>query len=249
MGLLGPLWVVGDDGVEVAIGARKERAVLELLGVRAPGVVTIRELAAALWGDRPPRSATKTLQNYVASLRRSLPAGFIETVPGGYRLQVEAEQVDAACFTRQVDQGRRALEANDCERAVEKLGAALGLWRGEPLVDLADQLAGMAEAARLVELRRACEEFLVDARLAAGEQESLIGDLEAAVAAEPLRERRWAQLMLALYRCGRQADALRGGPAIAVSLGRRAGYRTRAARCGRWKRAFSTRIRRCKHRR
>ena len=140
---------------------------------------------------------------------RLLPAGVIETVPGGYRLRVQADQVDAACFAGLVYQGRRALEQKDSERAVEALAAALRLWRGDPLVDVADQPTGMAEAARLVELRRACEELLVDARLAVGEHESLIGDLEAAVAAEPLRERRWAQLMLALYRAGRQADALR----------------------------------------
>ena len=226
VGLLGPLWVVGDDGVEVVIGAPKERAVLELLGVRAPGVVTIGELVAALWGDSPPRSATKTLQNYVASLRRLLPAGVIETVPGGYRLRVDADQVDAARFVGLVDQGRRALDQADTERAVEALGAALRMWRGEPLVDVADQPTGMAEAARLVEVCRACQELLVDARLAAGEHGSLIGDLEAAVAAEPLRERRWAQLMLALYRCGRQADALRAYQRSADPVGRRAGYRT-----------------------
>jgi predicted ATPase/DNA-binding SARP family transcriptional activator len=209
VGLLGPLQAIGDDDVEFVVGAAKERAVLELLGVRAPSVVTMGELVAALWGDGPPRSATKTLQNYVASLRRLLPAGVIETVPRGYRLAVEADQVDAARFAGLVDRGRRALEQKDTERAVEDLTAALRLWRGEPLLDLADQPTGMAEAARLVELRRAGQEVLVDARLARGEHGSLIGDLEAAVAAEPLRERRWAQLMLALYRSGRQADALR----------------------------------------
>ncbi len=219
MGVLGPLRVVGDDGVEVVVGAAKERAVLELLGVRAPGVVTMGELVAALWGESPPRSATKTLQNYVASLRRLLPARVIETVPGGYRLNVEADQVDAACFAGLVERGRRALEQNDTGRAVEELEAALALWRGEPLVDLADQPTGMAEASRLRELRRAGQELLVDARLAAGEHRSLIGDLEAAVAAEPLRERRWAQLMLALYRSGRQADALRAYQRLRTMLG------------------------------
>ena len=209
VGLLGPLQVIGDDDVELVVGAPKERAVLELLGVRAPSVVTMGELVAALWGDGPPRSAIKTLQNYVASLRRLLPAGTIETVPGGYRLDVQADQVDSARFVELVEQGRRALEQMDGYRAVELLGAAVGLWRGEPLVDLADQPPGFAEATRLAELRRGARELLADARLAAGEHASLIGDLEAAVAAEPLRERRWAQLMLALYRSGRQAEALR----------------------------------------
>jgi predicted ATPase/DNA-binding SARP family transcriptional activator len=219
VGLLGPLRVSGEDGVEVVVGAPKERAVLVLLGVRAPGVVTMGELVAALWGEGPPRSATKTLQNYVASLRRLLPAGVIETVHGGYRLRVDADQVDTARFAGLVDQGRRALEQKDTARAVEKLGAALALWRGEPLVDLADQPTGMAEAARLAELRRAGQELLVDARLAGGEHGSLIADLEAAVAAEPLRERRWAQLMLALYRSGRQADALRAYQRLRTRLG------------------------------
>ena len=209
VGLLGPLWVVGDDGVELVVGAPKERAVLELLGVRASGVVTIEELVAALWGDSPPRSATKTLQNYVASLRRLLPAGVIETVPGGYRLRVDADQVDAACFAGLVDQGRRALEQADTERAVEALGrrcvcggeSRWWMWRiSRPGWRRPPGWWKCAGPARSFSSTPAWPQVSTD---------RLIGDLEAAVAAEPLRERRWAQLMLALYRCGRQADALR----------------------------------------
>ncbi len=219
VGLLGPLRVVGDDGVEVRVAAPKERAVLELLALRAGRVAPAGELIDAVWGEDPPRSASKTLQTYVSSLRRFLPAGRIETVGGGYRLVVSADAVDALCFEELVRQGGRALQEGDLSGAVEAWREGLRLWRGEPLAELAGQPTGMAEAVRLGELRRDCEEQLAEARLALGEHGSLVADLEAAVAAQPLRERRWAQLMLALYRSGRQADALRAYQRLRTVLG------------------------------
>ncbi len=210
VGLLGPLTVVDDDGVEVRVpGAAKERAVLAVLGLRAGTTVGVWELIDALWGEDPPVSAAKTLQTYVSALRRRLPAGVIATSGGGYRLQVGVDTVDVFVFERLIAAGQRALAAGDAEASVGWLHQALGLWRGDPLVELADRPWGAAEATRLVEDRRNCQELLVEARLAAGEARSLVGELEAAVAAEPLRERRWAQLMLALYRAGRQSEALR----------------------------------------
>jgi len=209
VGLLGPLTLVSEDGALLPVpAAPKERAVLEMLALRPGRVVPSAELIDALWGENPPRSASKALQIYISALRRSLPAGTIETSPGGYQLRTDPDRIDATRFERLIRSGSRAVDDHDPAGAAAELGEALGLWRGEPLVELAGQPAGMAERARLAELRRGAEEALVDARLGLGEHAALVGDLEAAVAAEPLRERRWAQLMLALYRCGRQADAL-----------------------------------------
>jgi predicted ATPase/class 3 adenylate cyclase len=163
----------------------------------------------ALWGDHPPRSAVKTAQTYVSSLRRRLGPDTIRSTPSGYRLGVSADQVDVTRFEGLLREADEAARQGDQEQVVRIAGEALALWRGEPLPDLADQAMGMAEAARLGELRRAGEERLWEARLALGEHTQLIGDLEAAVAAEPLREPRWVLLMVALYRSGRQADALR----------------------------------------
>jgi DNA-binding SARP family transcriptional activator len=216
--LLGPLVIVDGDGVERSLPARKERAVLAILALRVGRVVSASELIAYLWGDNPPRSAAKTLQTYVSALRRVLPAGTIETTGGGYRLCVPPAQVDVVSFERLIRRGRQGGQAGDYVQAVALLEAALGLWRGEPLAELADQPAGVGEAARLVELRLAGEEELADSRLALGEHATLVGELEQAVAAEPLRERRWAQLMLALYRCGRQADALRAYQRLRAQL-------------------------------
>ena len=217
--LLGPPIVETEDGRELVSLAPKERAVFAWLGLRAGRVVQANELVGALWGEDPPRSATKAVQTYVWSLRRLLPQGSLETSGGGYRLCVGEDDVDVVSFERLVRDGEVALSLGEASRAAGLLGKALELWRGEPLVDLADQPAGQAEAARLKELREDARGQLMDARLAEGEHGSLVGDLEAAVAAEPLRERRWRQLMLALYRSGRQADALRAYQRLRAMLG------------------------------
>jgi class 3 adenylate cyclase len=138
-----------------------------------------------------------------------LPAGVITTVGEGYCLACRIEDVDAGRFELLVAQARRKSSESRGSTAVESLVEALGLWRGRALIDLVDQPMGMAEAARLEELRQGAEEDLIDARLGLGEHQAVVAEAQAAVAAEPLRERRWAQLMTALYRCGRQADALR----------------------------------------
>ena len=166
VGLLGPLRVVGDDGMAVGLAAPKARAMLDLLALRAGLVVPGGELIDALWGEEPPRLATKTLQTYVSSLRRTLPAAAIETVGGGYWLAVSADGVDALCFENLVRQGGRALGAGRSDLGGRPSGGGLRRWREEPLVELTGQPAGMAEAVRLKELRRDCEEQLADARLA-----------------------------------------------------------------------------------
>jgi predicted ATPase/class 3 adenylate cyclase len=172
-------------------------------------VVSPSELIDVLWGDDPPRTATKTIQAYISSLRRLLPPATIETSPGGYRLNVDPDEIDVTGFERDVGEGVRALEDRDARRAAGFLSRAVTRWRGEPLVEVANHPMGMAEKTRLEELLRGAQDLRVDARLALGEHATLIGDLQAAVAAEPLRERPWEQLMLALYRAGRQSDALR----------------------------------------
>jgi predicted ATPase/DNA-binding SARP family transcriptional activator len=207
--LLGPLTLYSEDGAVLPIpAAPKERAVLEMLALRPGTLVQSSELVDALWGDKPPRSAAKALQIYISSLRRFLPPMAIETGSGGYRLQLDPDAVDVTRFESLVRAGRRAVDEKDMDRGAQSLHEALALWSGEPLVELAGQPVGIAERARLTEIRRGAQESLVDARLALGEHAAMIGDLEAAAAGEPWRERRWAQLMLALYRCGRQADAL-----------------------------------------
>jgi DNA-binding SARP family transcriptional activator len=206
--VLGPL-VVEIDGRPLTGLAAKERAVVAALALRAGRAVSVTELMAALWGEDPPRSGHKALQTYVSKLRRVLPDGVITTVGEGYCLACGVEEVDAGRFQLGVERARRHAEEADLRSAVKDLVEALGWWRGRALTDLLDQPAGVAEAARLEELRRGAEEDLIETRLGVGEHRAVVAEAEAAVAAEPLRERRWAQWMVALYRSGRQADALR----------------------------------------
>jgi predicted ATPase/DNA-binding SARP family transcriptional activator len=207
VGLLGPLVITGDDGAQIALpAAPKVRAVLERLALQAGSVVQTWELVDAVWADDPPRSAPNALSVYVAELRRCLPAGTIRRDAGGYSLNVSSEDVDATRFDRLVHEGSGAVDAGDFALAVASLRQALDLWRGEPLVEVAGRT--VAESTRLSELRLLARESLDEARLQLGEHRQIIADLEAAVSEEPLRERRWAQLILALYRCDRQADAL-----------------------------------------
>ena len=207
--LLGPIEVETEDGTQVLLPrAAKVRAVLVRLALQPGRPVLVSELVDAVWGECPPRTAAKTLQTYIWTLRGALAPESIETLASGYRLCISPEQLDLTTFERRLAEGADLLAAGEPHRAAGCLGAALALWRGDPLVDLAGH-ASEGESARLTELHRTAQEHLWEARLASGEHRELVGDLEAAVAAEPLRERRWAQLMLALYRSGRQADALR----------------------------------------
>lgn len=205
--LLGSLHVVTEDG-PVALGPPKQRALLVLLALRSGQLVPVDDLVDGLWGQDPPRSAQKTLQTYVSGLRRVLPPGVLETVPGGYRLQLSPERYDVHRFESQLAAARQHAATGDEGAAAAQLRAALALWRGSALLDVADQPYGAAAAERLEELRRVAVEDLADLRLRAGAHHELVAGLQAAASAEPLRERRWAQLMTALYRCGRQAEAL-----------------------------------------
>jgi DNA-binding SARP family transcriptional activator/tetratricopeptide (TPR) repeat protein len=206
--LLGPLVVKGDDG-EVVVSAAKQRALLELLALRSDQPLTSELLCAGLWGESEPATAAKALQTYVSHLRRLLPPGCLVTVGDGYALKIGRGSVDAARFEDAFQRSAERRAAGDLPSAAGLLADGLRLWRGPPCRELSEHSWATAEVVRLEELRRGAEEDLVDVRIALGQHGSVVGDLEAAVAAEPLRERRWGQLMLALYRSGRQAEALR----------------------------------------
>jgi len=199
--ILGPLEVHRGGGPLRVPGA-KERALLADLLVHAGQMVPADRLVEDLWGEEPPGNPANTLQGRVSALRRALgPAGaeLVPTSPPGYRLAVEPERVDAARFQRLVAEADAAA-ATERPRAARLLEEALALWRGPALAEFADRPWAAAEAARLEELRLAAQEALVDLRLAGGGHAELAGELEALVAAHPLRERLRGQLMLALYR-------------------------------------------------
>jgi predicted ATPase/DNA-binding SARP family transcriptional activator len=215
---------VTTNGEEVAVSAPKERALLMLLALAGEHPVLLHEILTALWGEDPPTSARKAVQTYVSSLRRRLPPGSIETVAGGgYRLSATVGPVDTVIFEQLVREGQAAAAGGDHLRAVKCLSEARTLWRGEPLFELTEHPAGVALQTRLCELATGCEEELAQSRLELGEHAVIVTELEAAVAAEPLRERRWTQLMLALYRSGRQADALRAYQRLRKVLGEELG--------------------------
>ncbi len=201
--LLGPL-EVWDRGRPIELRRRKERALLAILLLRAGEPVSSDELIDGLWGERPPRTARAALQNYIAQLRRALGPGVLLSRAGGYLLDVSPEQVDLRRFERLAAAARTA----EREERVEKLREALSLWRGQPLADLAFEPFAASEVRRLEELRVATLEDLVDAELAFGAGTHPLRQLESLIAEYPFRERLRGQLMLALYRAGRQADAL-----------------------------------------
>ncbi len=201
--ILGPL-EVWDRGRPIELRRRKPRALLAILLLHAGEPVSSDALIDALWGESPPRTARAALQNYVAQLRRDLGPGLVESTPGGYVLEAGSEQIDLGRFERLTAEGREA----DGDERVEKLREALALWHGPPLADLLFEPFAGPEAARLEELRTAAVEDLIDAELARGAGADLVAELEALIAEHPFRERLRGQLMLALYRSGRQAEAL-----------------------------------------
>lgn len=203
--ILGPLEVASGDSL-LAIGGAKQRALLAILLLSANEVVAADRLVDELWGERPPESGRTALQVRVSQLRKTLgPAGaLIVTREPGYVLRLEREQLDLHVFERLVGEA----EGAEAGTAHDRLHEALSLWRGPPLADLYYESFAQPVIARLEELRLAAVEKRVDADLALGRHGVLVGELEAFVSEHPLRERLRVQLMLALYRCGRQADAL-----------------------------------------
>jgi len=201
--ILGPL-EAAEDGRPLPLGGQKQRAVLALLLLHAGEVVSTDRVVDALWGERPPRTAGTSLQNFISQLRKLLGSETLVTRTPGYSLRLEPGQLDADRFRRVAADAR---EAGPEERA-RLLGEALALWRGPPLQDFAFDAFAQEEIARLEELRLAALEDRLGAELELGRHAELVGELVGLVRAHPLRERLRAHLMLALYRAGRQADAL-----------------------------------------
>jgi DNA-binding SARP family transcriptional activator len=206
--ILGPL-EVSDEGRVLELGGSRQRQLLAILLLHANEVVSADRLIDYLWGAEPPATAAKSLQVHVSRLRKALGReGLLLTRSGGYTLAVGADKLDAARFERLAERGRERLAAGDAEGAAAELNGALRLWRGQPLADFAYDAFALAEIARLEELRLACLEERIEADLARSRHSELSAELEGLVAAQPLRERLRGQLMLALYRSGRQAEAL-----------------------------------------
>ncbi|MDO3686613.1 BTAD domain-containing putative transcriptional regulator [Micromonospora sp. C28ISP2-4] len=213
--VLGPPEVVRNGRV-VPLGGPKQQALLALFLLRPNRFVAADWLVDALWDSRPPASAQTTLRTYVAGLRRAVepqrshrePARVLRSHPRGYELRVDADAVDAIRFAGLVDRAADALAAGRAADAERTYTEALALWRGEPLAGVADLAAVRPEAARLAELRLSAEEGRLSAAVAAGRHATLLPELRRFVSAHPLREGARAQLMLALYRSGRQTEAL-----------------------------------------
>jgi DNA-binding SARP family transcriptional activator len=214
--VLGPLTVLGPDGAELRLGTRKQRAVLALLTLEAGRVVPLDRVIVGLWAGEAPSSATGTLQAYISQLRRTLepdrspraaPTVLLTREPG-YLLAVRPDQVDAVRFETQVEAGRAALAADLPAEAEQLLTVALEQWRGEPLLEFADEEFAMPVITRLTALRQDATEDLTEARLGLGRNAQAAAQARALLRQDPFRERSWAQLMVALYRDGRQAEAL-----------------------------------------
>jgi predicted ATPase/DNA-binding SARP family transcriptional activator len=216
-GVLGPL-TVRDGGRELDVRRGLPRTLLVALLLRRGETVTAGALVELLWPDEQPRNPANALQIQVSYLRKVLGPGPIVTRPGGYSLDVDADAVDAVRFERLVGQAASSIDAPS-EGALRSVDEALALWRGDPLADVAGEPFARGAATRLEELRWSAHELRNDLLLGLGRHRDVVGDLGRLIAGQPLRERFHEQLMLALYRCGRQADALRAyGTARATLL-------------------------------
>ena len=201
--LLGPLEVQEGDGT-LPLGGAKQRAVLALLLLSANRVVARERLIDELWGDQPPETAVTTLQVYVSRLRKLLPERVLLSRPPGYVLSIEPDEFDLLRFESLVTEARKA----DLEHASQLLREALGLWRGPALAEFGGEPFGRLEAGRLEDLRLVALEERIEADLALGRHADLVGELETLIPEQPHRERLRAQLIVALYRSSRQAEAL-----------------------------------------
>ncbi|MDP9435460.1 MAG: AfsR/SARP family transcriptional regulator [Actinomycetota bacterium] len=211
--VLGPLTVVV-AGAPVDLSSRKQRALLALLALRAGHVLSVDRLVDDLRGERPPATARHALQVHVSNLRKLLGPATVVTERPGYVLRAPPEVCDANRFASLAATGRRALQGGRVREASATLSEALRLWRGPALADVLSEPFAAQDAARLEELRLAVTEDRLVADLQLGRHAELVGELESLVARHPLRERLWSLLMLASYRSGRQAEALRAYAAV-----------------------------------
>ena len=205
--ILGPL-EASVDGAPAVLGPPKQRATLAVLICHAGSLVPATRVIDTLWGDDPPSSAANLVQGYVSGIRKALGKDAIETRGAGYVLRSSADDIDLHRFERLAHDGARSLETGHLEKAAAELREALALWRGTPLADLLDEPGLQPVAARLEELRVLALERRIEADLGLGRQGDCIPEIEALVSEHPLRERPYGLLMKALYREGRQAEAL-----------------------------------------
>jgi DNA-binding SARP family transcriptional activator len=201
--ILGPLEASDETG-PLLLGGQKQRAVLAVLLLEAGRVVSTDRLVDALWGEEPPRTASTSLQNFVSLLRKSLGAGVLETKPPGYRLNLRPGELDLDRFRALVEEAK----TGGSQEKSAKLREALALWRGPPLADFTFEAFAQPQIVHLEELRLATLEERVQADLETARHSELVGELEALVEQHPVRERLRGQYLLALYRSGRQAEAL-----------------------------------------
>lgn len=204
--ILGPV-EVWHNGTHIPVTAPMQRAVLTTLLVRPGEVVSVDSIIDQLWGPEPPHTAQVTIRNYIQRLRRALPEAVLDTVPPGYRLATRPERVDANRFAALVEQARVAASPNPV-RAAQLFDEALRLWRGTPLADLGDVPMRLVHSPRLEELYLGALEESFEVKLRLGWHARLVPELTALTNAHPLRERLCRQLMIALYRCRRSAEAL-----------------------------------------
>ena len=212
--VLGSIEVTGDDQHPVELGGIKQRAILGFLLLHANKVVPTSRLLAAMWDGPPPPTARKMIQNAVSGIRRVLSGlpgdrAALYTHPPGYQLRVDAEHVDLFRFRALAHDGRQAIADDAPEQGAELLRAAQSLWRGRALADLAEAGYRWSELTAIEDERLSTVEDRLDAELVCGRHREITPELEVLTATEPLRERLCQQFMLALYRSGRQADALR----------------------------------------
>ena len=233
---LGPLEVLAADGDPVFIGQRKKRRLLALLLLHARGWVSTEQIAVALWEDDPPRSALGNIKTYASDLRRALPPpalppggkdpapplGRIASRGGEYHLRLWPGEFDVDLFGADAAAGEEALAAGRPAEATRLLEGALALWRGQPYEDLPADIT-VAETTRLQELRWAAWENLVDARLRLGQHDRVLPSLRALTLKHPMRERLWAQLLVALDQDGRRAEALHAYQTVYRTLTERLG--------------------------
>ena len=230
--LLGPFEVV-DDGLVLSLGGRRQRAVLALLTIHAREVLSVDRIVEEIWAGSPPSSATQTLHAYVSRLRGALRDSstatqevLVSRAPG-YLLDVDESQVDSLRFENLLEKGTKHLAAGKPARAHEAVSQALSTWRGMALADFAYEPFAARESQRLMERRVEAVELRIDADLSLGRSGEVVAELDRLVEEHPLRERFWAQLMVALYRCGRTggcSGCLRQDP---KQLGQRVGARAR----------------------
>ena len=205
--ILGPL-EVWDEGGEVSLGGPKPRALLAVLLLHPNEVVPADRLIEELWGEDLPERAAAALRVNVSRLRKALPQDVLTTRSPGYLVRVEPDELDLHCFERLVDEARSLLARGLAADASERLREALSLWRGPALADFAYESFAEAAIARLEEIRLTAVELRIDTDLALGRHDELVGELEELVAEHPLRDRLRRYLMTALYRSGRQVEAL-----------------------------------------